>query len=89
MAPLAPSEGDSCLALAGAGCPGGGSVLQRLLTGSTPAAAAGSRAQPASRKGFKTVANTLSRYLGVDQPLGYGAGHGLGLCAGGRCSYEL
>lgn len=56
-------------------------LLQLLLLAPEPS-------QPPG-KGFKTVANTLSCYLGVDQPLGCGAGHGLGSCAGGHCSCEL
>lgn len=51
LAPMPPSEGDSCPALAGAGCPGGGFVLRRLLAGSTPAAAAGSGAKSVSGEG--------------------------------------
>lgn len=50
LALVAPSEGDSCPAVAGAGCPAGELVLRRL--GSAPAAAAAaSRAKPEPRKG--------------------------------------
>lgn len=61
LAPMPPSEGDSFLALAGAGCPDGEFVLRRLLAGFAPAAATWVKSQ---EKGFRTVATALRCHTG-------------------------
>lgn len=64
---MPPSEGDSFLALSGAGCPDGEFVLRRLLAGFAPAAATWVKSQVSSQeKGFRTVATALRCHTGED-----------------------